>query len=76
MQRFGLWPGRIVLPGPALNLSGRDVGLVVVFRVALAAVGHQLDEGDALAPAGAVPATKIIAALSFSETFPIRTIWP
>ena len=38
---------RIVLPGPALDLAGRHVRLVVVLRVTLSPVGHQLDQRDA-----------------------------
>ena len=60
--RYALPPGeyldvpveRIVLLGPALDLAGGDVGLIVVLRVTLAAVGHQLDQRHSLAPAGPV----------------------
>src|SRR6476469_10547698 len=45
---------RIVLPFPALDLAIGDVRLIVVLRVPLAPIGHQLDQGDALAAARAI----------------------
>jgi hypothetical protein len=43
---------RVVLAGPALDLAGGNIGLVVVLGVALPPVGHQLDQGHAFPAAG------------------------
>src|SRR5688500_8254724 len=45
---------RVVLPLPPLDLAGRDIRLIVVLCVALAAIREELDERDAAAGTGPV----------------------
>ena len=44
---------RIVLAGPAVDLAGWHVRLVVVLRVTLSPIGHQLDQASTPSPARA-----------------------